>query len=118
MQPRNATVASTRTKRGSALKVLEVVLGLGFWVAFVLMFFTEKHPALKPYVTWAFRAYAAAMISFLLGLVLYGLFLSAREAVSTYHTIVDPLRLGLIGRGLWAFFFVIMFLVSLVFARF
>jgi hypothetical protein len=111
-------MASNKANRGRALEVLEIALGLGFWIAFVLMFFTEKHPALKPYVTWTFRAYAGAMIAFVVGVVLYGLFLSARDTVSIYHTVVDGLRLGLIGRGLWVFFFILMFLISLVFARF
>lgn len=89
MQPSNGSRVLNKTKRDRVVEVLEIILGGCVWVAFILMYFTEKHPAIRFYVTWTFRAYAAAMLAFFLGIILCGVFLAARESLSMYQSIVN-----------------------------
>jgi hypothetical protein len=107
---------STRAER--VLDRVAVGFGLCVWAAFGLMFVEEGHPALRVYVTWTFRIYAGTILAFLAGAILFEVFIGARETVSKYQTVSHRGRAGIVGRVMWAFFFLLTFLIALARARF
>ncbi len=113
---------STESKRPSRRaqygQTLEIAAGLWLWAAFIGMFFTDSHPALKPYVMWTLRIYLSLFLAFIAGIVLYSIAMGAKAAYSIWTEVVRHGEFGIVGRTLWAIYFLIAFVIAVALTRF
>jgi hypothetical protein len=111
---------SSSAQPSLANRVVDILqVAAGFWLlaAFICMFFTEQFPFLKPVVMWTFRVYAGSFIALILGAILFSVLYGARSAVRIYSEVMKMGRFGIIGRMLWAIWFVIAFVIALSLKR-
>jgi hypothetical protein len=99
------------------VRALTIILSACAWSGIVAAFFKKKYPVLDGYVTWSLCICAGFFVAWIVGWLLYSIGSGAFQTLTIYRDLMNSGKVGLIGRVLWAIFFLLSFLVALCFIR-
>jgi hypothetical protein len=100
---------------------IETFLGSLCW--FVLLsavaatFFKQSHPWLDTYARWVFGIFLAVPLIGIVGCVLFSIGFGIHRMWGLYNECMTYSKMGVVGRILWGFFFILSTIIGLCFIR-
>jgi hypothetical protein len=88
------------------------------WAAIAGIFLTDRWPAIRPFVTWTLRAFAATFVGMILLAVIFSIVRGAAETAELYRRAMAVMQARPLARAAWALVFSVGFLIACVFARY
>jgi len=117
---RSDAKSSSPTKQGVASRwqVIEMAAGIVLCSAIGGILLTGRFPAIRPFVTWTLRIYAAMFVTMIVLVVVFSIVRGATETVKLYKSAMASSGTGPRMRAVWALVFGIGFLIAAVIARY